>query len=147
MKSKGRPATGISVDGAKGYAKWLSARASKIEETDIVYRLPSAAEWTYAAAAVGNQPAKTNFNCRVTSGGQVIKGHDLVDADNGNPNEWGVTNYVGNAQEWVASSGTVVVRGGAYVDDLAKCEPSLSRNHSGTPDAITGFRLVREMGG
>jgi hypothetical protein len=35
--------------------------------------------------------------------------------------------------------------GGAIGDPIDLCSPLLSRPHSGTPDARTGFRLVREI--
>ncbi len=144
-KERRLPITGITLADAERYAAWLSARASSSTESTIVYRLPTVAEWEYAALAGGAQPEK-KFNCRVTSGADIIAGHSLVDARSGRPNGWGLTNYVGNAQEWVRAGAAVVARGGAFEDPLAKCEPSISRSHSGGADEVTGFRLVRELG-
>ena len=144
---KKRPVTGISLEQAKAYAKWLSERASKAEDQDVVYRIPTEQEWEYAAQAKDKQPARTSLNCRVSAGGQIIKGHALVDAIKGKPNSWGVTNYVGNAQEWVNDGSGVAARGAAYTDDLAKCKLEVTRQHGGGADEITGFRLVREMPG
>ena len=100
-KGRNNPRTDIPVSSARAYAKWLSAVTSKVEGESIVYRLPTAAEWHLAATAKGKQPPKQGFNCRVSSGGTLIKGHTLVSATNGKSNQWGLVNYVGNAQEWV----------------------------------------------
>ena len=80
--------------------------------------------------------------------GQVIKGLFLLPATTGkkSQNGWGLHNYVGNAQEWLRTGSGVVARGGGFEDQLSKCEPSFSKPHSGSPDKITGFRLVRELG-
>jgi serine/threonine protein kinase len=139
------PITGITLDEVERYAAWLSAQASERAKSRVVYRLPTVQEWEHAAAAAGSQPER-KFNCRVTSSGNIIAGHALVDARSGKPNGWGLTNYVGNAQEWVRSGGGLVARGGAFEDPLARCESSISRNHSGEADEVTGFRLVRELG-
>ena len=98
-----------------------------------------------AAQAGGQQPDKT-FNCRVTSGSTIITGHALANANSGKQNGWGLANFVGNAQEWAKSGGSVVVRGGKFDDPLDECDISLSRPHGGNADAVTGFRLVRELG-
>ena len=147
LRTGRQPVTNIDIALARVYTEWLSTTASKVEEEALVYRLPTAAEWEYAASGGGKQPARQTFNCRVSSGGQVIKGHSLVAVKSGKPNGWGLTNYVGNAQEWVESGGGVSARGGAYTDELSRCRPNLVRPHSGAADPITGFRLVRGMGG
>ncbi|MDH3316641.1 MAG: SUMF1/EgtB/PvdO family nonheme iron enzyme, partial [Gammaproteobacteria bacterium] len=139
------PLTSVSVQEVEAYAQWLSQEASKAEKRKVVYRLPTEEEWEHAARAAGVQP-KRKYNCRVTAGGGVISGHDLVDAASGAQNGWGLANYVGNAQEWVRSAGGLKARGGTYEDPLTRCDISISRNHSGQPDHATGFRLVREMG-
>ena len=132
------PVTGISFKQARAYADWVS------KQSGYVYRLPTEQEWTYAANAQGKQPAK-DFNCRVLLGNQVIKGQALGSVKMGKPNGWGLKNYVGNAQEWVTTSGGVVVKGGAFTDSLSNCSISLTRAHDGGADKITGFRLVREL--
>ena len=80
------------------------------------------------------------------SAGKVIAGHALVDARSGKQNGWGLANYAGNAREWVRSGQTLTVRGGAYNDPLTACGPEFDEAHSGEADAVTGFRLVRELG-
>ncbi len=139
------PLTSISANEAEEYARWLSEEASKTAGHKIVYRLPTEEEWEHATSAAGGPPAK-KYNCRVTAAGSVISGYALVDAASGEENGWGLANYVGNAQEWVSTAAGLKARGGTYQDPLSRCDVSISRSHSGRPDGITGFRLVREMG-
>lgn len=133
------PITGVTVTQTQSYAAWLSAQSG------ATYRLPSENEWEYAATAGGKQPKK-DFNCRVTLGNQVLKGHALVDAKSGQQNGWELANYIGNAPEWVRSVGAYKARGGADEVPLSKCDISVTRNHSGGADGLTGFRLLRELG-
>jgi formylglycine-generating enzyme required for sulfatase activity len=146
LGSKSRlPVTEISAQQAEEYAAWLSQHASTALKQQVTYRLPSAAEWDHAANANGAQPEKS-FNCTVTSGGRKIAGFDLLDAGSGQPNGWGLTNYVGNAKELVRSGGGFAARGGDFDEPLTRCDASLSEPHGGAPDKTTGFRLVRELG-
>jgi serine/threonine protein kinase len=155
------PVTGISIGDARGYAKWLSARASANAGHAVVYRLPKDAEWRHAAAANG-EVAKRGINCRPESGSSLSSGivrsqegtlslgvpigRALVSASFGGENGWGVVNAVGNAQEWVISGNGLAARGGAFEDPIAACSVDAGRPHSGGADAVTGFRLVRELG-
>jgi formylglycine-generating enzyme required for sulfatase activity len=123
----------------------LSAEASRQNGHQVLYRLPTATEWEHAATANGQQPER-QFNCRVLSAGEVIAGHDLVNARSGKPNGWGLANYAGNAREWVRNDQGLAARGGAYDDPLTECGPEHDEIHSGEADALTGFRLVRELG-
>lgn len=134
----GLPATNIPLSTMEAYVAWLS------DTTGKSYRLPTDAEWTYAANST-NPKAVTNFNCRVTQGGQILKGLTLLEVRSGRPNPWGLTNYVGNAQEVVRKGGGTVVRGGAFQDNLSTCDIGLSRNYSGQADEATGFRVARDI--
>ncbi len=140
IKDQGRrnePITGISLQRAREYTAWLSERTGK------TYRIPTRAEWEYAANANGKQPSR-DFNCRVSAGGKLIKGTGTVSVRSGNSNGWGLKNYIGNVQEWVVDGGSTLARGGAFTDAHAKCEISLERAHNGNPDETTGLRLLRE---
>jgi len=139
------PVTRISVADAEAYASWLSTQASRQNGHRVVYRLPTSAEWEHAARAEGRQPER-QFNCRVLSDGEIISGHDLVNARSGRQNGWGLANYAGNAREWVRDARGLTVRGGAFADPLTACGPQLDEGHSGEADPLTGFRLVRELG-
>ena len=137
QERRNEPITGISLQRAREYAAWLSERTGK------TYRLPTRAEWEYAAAANGKQPSR-DFNCQVSAGGKLIKGTGTVSVRSGNSNGWGIKNYIGNVQEWVVDGGSTLAKGGAFTDAHAKCDISLERPHSGAPDEITGLRLLRE---
>jgi len=131
------PITNIGVDDANAYATWLS------NGTKHTYRLPTDAEWQQAATASG--PASITPNCINPQAG--LLGDDLFEVNRGGQNAWGIMNYVGNAQEWVIGpSGGYEARGGAYKDRLGTCKIELSRPHAGNADAVTGFRVVRELG-
>jgi len=132
------PVTDIPLKRVRAYAAWMS------KQSGYVYRLPSEQEWTYAANAQGKQPAK-DFNCRVLLGNQVIKGQTLGSVRMGEPNGWGLKNYIGNAQEWATTPGGVVAKGGSFSDSLSNCSISLTRAQDGGADPMTGFRLVREL--
>ena len=135
------PVTNVSLSDAQAYARWLTAT------TGFEYRLPTAAEWEYAATAPGTTPPPKNVNCEIRSGGQLMKGISLEDVRTGESNGWGLQNYVGNAREWVVDSGRTLARGGSYKDSFDSCDISLQVPHSGQPDAVTSFRLVRKVGG
>ena len=131
------PLTDVSLADAEKFIGWLSS------VTAASYRLPSASEWEHAAGANGKQPAR-DYNCQIRDiQGQIVKGLGLVSVNSGDRNGWGLYNYVGNAQEWVRAGSGVQARGGAYTDSLSNCSISLSRQHSGNADPVTGFRLVR----
>ncbi|MBN0986937.1 protein kinase domain-containing protein [Amphritea pacifica] len=133
-----QPATGLSLNQINGYAAWLS------NATGYVYRLPAKAEWMSAARASGNSQPQ-NYNCRLTRGDQILKGRDLVSVQQGKPNAWGLVNYLGNAQELVRSGAGLEAMGGSYQIKMSDCSVSMAVPVSGSTDATTGFRLVREL--
>ncbi|MDA1133271.1 MAG: SUMF1/EgtB/PvdO family nonheme iron enzyme [Proteobacteria bacterium] len=102
-----RPATCLSVEDAEAYAAWLSA------ETGATYRLPSEAEWEYAARAGrpnSSQWYATGFlragdaNCATCFGGEVmgredqLSPFDVTTAEN----PFGIAGMLGNVAEWTA---------------------------------------------
>ncbi len=123
------PVTNIGLAEARNYASWLS------RQTDALYRLPTSAEWQYAASA---PRAQHDDNC-------AVRGGTPRDVSVGRANGWGMKNYVGNAQEWVTSPLGPEVRGGSYRGDLSLCTVESGERHSGAGDEETGFRLVREL--
>ncbi|MEX2479275.1 MAG: protein kinase [Gammaproteobacteria bacterium] len=132
------PISGISLEQARAYVAWLSQR------TGQTFRLPSVEEWSYAAAAGGDQPKK-DYNCRLEQGGQILKGQGTMGVNTGRPNGWGLHNYIGNVQEWAEREGGIVARGGAFEDTFSKCDIMLEKNHDGSPDEATGFRVLLEL--
>ncbi|HEX5419175.1 MAG TPA: protein kinase [Gammaproteobacteria bacterium] len=132
------PVTSIAVADAEHYVAWLSSA------TGFTYRLPTDAEWLYAANAPGSSKER-NFNCVVKIGGQQIRGFGLLNIRSGRPNAWGLYNQVGNAQEWVRTAKGWQVRGGAFSDPISECGTDVVRASTGAADAGTGFRIVREL--
>lgn len=131
---KNQPATGITLEQADGYLAWLSSEAGH------KYRLPTSAEWEYAARAGGGGDG--NPNCRVMVNGSIMKGFKATSVLVGVANPWGLLNAVGNIQEWVEGG---KARGGAYSEDIGKCSPALEKEQGGTADAETGFRVARDL--
>jgi formylglycine-generating enzyme required for sulfatase activity len=101
-----RPAVNVSFDDAKAYADWLSQKTGK------TYRLPSEAEWEYAARAGSRgpfaigaslEPTTANYNAHFAYGGQ--KGDyrkQTTPAASFAPNDFGLFDMHGNAWEWTA---------------------------------------------
>jgi hypothetical protein len=132
------PVTNISFEQAKSYAQWLS------KNTGYRYRIPRTTEWAYAASA-DHSELDANRNCSMESRG-IKKGETLEEITTGKNNKWGLVNYVGNAQEWVLKNNTdLYAAGGAHTDPINLCNVDNQRLHDGSPDAVTGFRLVREL--
>ena len=132
------PATGISFDTAKAYTRWLS------RSTGYTYRIPRRKEWLYAAQAQGS-PLDDNRNCTLNARG-INKGEQLENVTTGRKNKWGLVNHVGNAQEWVlVNNRDLVAVGGSRVDSMQQCQYDTQKSHDGSPDPITGFRVVRDL--
>lgn len=158
------PATGVSWHDGVAYARWLS------QQTGRRYRLPSEAEWEYAASAGANtlywwgaMVGHNNANC-FSCGSQWDR---VRPAPVGSfpANGFGVHDTSGNVAEWTQdcyypdyrgapTDGRSregddcrlrVVRGGAY-DSVADSirNAKRSRFDPGTKLDNLGFRLVRE---
>lgn len=132
--SPGLPVTSISIAQAQGYLHWLSRKSG------AVYRLPTAAEYVYAADAGTSGGEDLNANCRKPGVAAT-----LLPVNSGEPNAWGLYNFDGNVQQWVRSAGRLQARGGDYRDSFSECKPSTARPQSGAPSAVTGFRVLREI--
>ncbi|HEX3844551.1 MAG TPA: bifunctional serine/threonine-protein kinase/formylglycine-generating enzyme family protein [Steroidobacteraceae bacterium] len=129
----GMPVTSISQKQAEGYMAWLSSQSG------AVYRLPTAAEWVYAANA-GSDVSGLDANCQKPG---ISAG--LLPVNSGEHNAWGLYNFDGNVQEWVRGDNGLQARGGDYTDSLSQCKPATARAQSGAPDPVTGFRVLREI--
>lgn len=159
-----RPVIDVSWRDAKAYTTWLS------QKTGQKYRLPSEAEWEYAArggtkttfwwgAAIGNRFA----NCR-ECGGNV--GQQPMTTGSFAPNPFGLYDTAGNAAEWVedcwndsyrnaprdgsawtiGQCGLRVLRGGAF-DSLSRYLRSASRFRydADVRYQANGFRVARDL--
>ena len=94
-----RPAINITWHEARGYAAWLSRK------TGHTYRLPSEAEWEYAARAGtateyswGDAVGTDNANCRTCA---PVISHETYPVGSYAPNPWGLYDVHGNVWEWV----------------------------------------------
>ena len=95
-----RPVINVSWDDAQAYVSWLSS------ETGVPYRLPSEAEWEYAARAGtttaywwGNEIGSNRANCD----GCGSRWDDEMTAPVGSfgANAWDLHDMHGNVSEWV----------------------------------------------
>ena len=94
-----RPVINVSWDDAKRYAQWLSRKTRK------AYRLPSEAEWEYAARAGtatayswGDQIGVNRANCRGC--GSQWDGSKTAPVGSFRANAWGLHDMHGNVWEW-----------------------------------------------
>ncbi len=162
-----RPVVNVSWQDAQGYAKWLS------QETGQRYRLPSEAEWEYAARAGsttiyswGNSPSGRHANAR--GRGWPSGGYENT-APTGSfiPNQFGLYDMSGNVGEcvedcwhenyagapvdgsaWVRGGDCDlrVMRGGSFLSGPAVVR-SAHRDWYGAAFGTTniGFRLARTL--
>ncbi len=138
VKEDNLPVTNVRLITVMAYVKWLS------RSTGQKYRLPTRAEWTYAANST-NRSHDPNRNCAVNSRG-IEKGNELIKINTGIANSWGVVNYLGNAREMVHDEGlNLLAIGGSFDDNMQECSVDNAKSYSGAGDEITGFRVVREL--
>ena len=158
------PVINVTWDEAKAFTAWLS------EKSGQTYRLPSEAEWEYAARAGTTTPywwgrdvGSRQANCRECNTGS---GQQTSPVGSYKSNAFGLYDTAGNAAEWVedcwndnyrgapkdGSAWTAgacrlrVLRGGAY-DSQAKSARSTARFRydSDVRYPANGFRVVREL--
>lgn len=159
-----QPVVNVSWEDAKELAQWLTQQSGKR------YRLPTEAEWEYAASAGrdsaywwGDEIGEANDNCfNCNSRWDRIS---PAPVDSFAPNPFGLMNTAGNVQEWVAdcyrsgyagapTDGSAlelpgctsrVVRGGAF-NKSADSMKRTRRSHFSPATRLNnlGIRLVRE---
>jgi formylglycine-generating enzyme required for sulfatase activity len=94
----------VSFVDATAYAAWLSAK------TGHAYRLPSEAEWEFAARAGtttaywwgDDLPSDGKIRAACSACGSEWDGKAPAPADAFEPNPWGLRNVHGNVWEWTA---------------------------------------------
>ena len=158
-----RPATDLDWNDAKSFVAWLSRKTGK------TYRLPTEAEWEYAARAGtktpfywGNAIEKDRANC---AGCNSRAQNQTVPAGTFPPNPLGLYDMAGNAAEWVedcweenyktapkdGSASTKpdcrerVLRGGSFNNDQRFLRTAARFKYDFDVRYYTnGFRVVRE---
>ena len=95
-----RPVIRVSWEDAEAYTRWLS------QQTGQRYRLPSEAEWEYAARAGtatvyswGNEIGRNRANCNGCS--SQWDSEKAAPVGSFSPNAWGLYDLHGNVGEWV----------------------------------------------
>lgn len=151
----GLPITRVSWHAANAYANWLT------ETSGQVYRLPTEAEWEYAARG----GTTTAFWWGATPDGGGIVRDAVRDTASLPANEYNVSGMLGNVREWVTDcyvrnyndapvDGSAVitgdcrhrvVRGGSFRTGLTEHRAaSRARIEPDTIDRSLGFRVVAE---
>jgi formylglycine-generating enzyme required for sulfatase activity len=160
------PVINVSWGHAKQYAAWLSQLTGK------EYRLPTEAEWEYAARAGtqtryswGDDPGKGNANC--DSCGSRWDLQQTAAVGSFNPNGFGLHDMHGNVWEWVddrwheshdgaPTDGSArlrggdpsfrVVRGGSWRNESELVRAAVrARRHAEVQFDTLGFRVARTI--
>ena len=158
------PVTNVSWDDARGYVAWLSTA------TGYRYRLPTEAEWEYAARA--GAATRYAWGDAMIQGLAACKGcgtpldmHNPPRVDAFPPNAFGLYGMGGGAAEWVSDcwhrnyggaprNGSVswdspdcrerVLRGGSWMEDAASIRVSNRYSYDASVRYPThGFRVAR----
>lgn len=156
MGVEGFPAISMTEFAARHYTKWLSMKTGRF------YRLPTEAEWEYAArnGADGNlYPWGDNYREDAAVIGKQADVKAVGSAKSG-ANKWGVEDLIGNVWELTSSLGAaypgseiaieervIVLRGGGYFDSFTG-ENAITATFRAlvppeTKDKSVGFRLVK----
>lgn len=152
------PAVCISAVDAEAVIAWLAARDG------VRYRLPTEAEWEYAARA--GQTARAWWGAGAPRAGMAVfaAGNGPERASSQRSNTWGLDDVLGNVWEWTSSTygpldaaavvaagaggnGSRVTRGGSWRDATARLMRVSRRKpaHARTRADDLGMRLVCEI--
>lgn len=158
------PVVNVSPQGAKLYCQWQAEKYNKAAKRKVAFRLPSEAEWMWAAKggdANAIYPWKGN-NLIFTDKGKY-KGMDrsnykregalalTIDKSTGNiditapvysflPNKYGIYNMSGNVAEMISEEG--FTKGGGWATGADKLKIGSRDEYDNKPNPNTGFRPV-----
>ena len=160
-----RPVINVSWDDAQDYVEWLSS------QTGAAYRLPSEAEWEYAARAGtatkyhwGNDVGANRANCEGCGSQWDFK--QTAPAGSFAPNRFGLYDMHGNVYEWVedcwnssyagapsdgsprlqGECGERVLRGGSWISLPRLVRAAFrDRDTTGVRYDLVGFRVARTL--
>jgi len=160
-----RPVINVSWEDAQAYVTWLAKKTGK------PYRLPSEAEWEFAARAGrttrypwGDEPGTSHAN--FGDSGSKRSGRRTAPVGSFEPNRFGLHDMIGNVWEWVqdcwnvsyhdapsngsawtsGDCGRRVVRGGSWDSKPELARTAFrGRNGPGYCDDDLGFRLARTL--
>jgi serine/threonine-protein kinase len=153
------PVVNVSFDDANSFAAWRSKRDG------VQYRLPTEAEWEYAARN-GDKSDLYPWGQNWDEKSAVLKEAtpSPVGSRPTGRNRWGVSDLIGNVWEWTSSKVSVypgnpatvptamvdlvTIKGGCYVSDPANPDKPVSSAMrdfipATTRTTLLGFRLVR----
>jgi formylglycine-generating enzyme required for sulfatase activity len=159
------PAHNVSWDDTQTFIAWLSRK------TGHTYRLPSEAEWEYAARAGtatrywwGDHPGTSLANCMGCGGTQDPRAP--LPAGTYQPNPFGLYDMLGGVAQWVQdcwypnyngapADGSArqtpncmkrVLRGGSFRAGLDEIMPTARENYDGPVRYLAnGFRVARDL--
>jgi formylglycine-generating enzyme required for sulfatase activity len=159
------PLHGASWDDTQQYVAWLSTKTGR------KYRLPSEAEWEYAARANsttrywwGDDVGVALANCADCGGNQDKRGPLPVGSFK--PNAFGLLDMLGGVAQWVQDCSTPnyqgaptdgsareqknctkrVLRGGSFRSDRTMISTTARNNYDASVRYITnGFRVARDL--
>lgn len=174
-ESPRQPAVCLSWVDAQAYIKWLNGRLAHRLDADGPYRLPSEAEWEYAARAGtttarwwGEAIGKARANCNGC--GSAWDNVRFAPVGSFGPNPFGLYDMLGNAWQWTAdcwnesytgapADGSAwlagdcskhVLRGGSW-DNLPSLIRSAARSRADARNrdfdyaSYAGFRLAKTL--
>ena len=156
--------TNVSWDDTQAYIEWLNGR------TGLKYRLPTEAEWEYAARAGSTTMYHFGDDESLLSRYANYGGHNSgpIKAGSFRPNAWGIYDMLGNVWEWVEdcwhddysgapsdgrawvsgcdAANSAVVRGGSWVISAGYLRSAFRfRFNRSSRSNGNGFRLVQDL--
>ncbi|MCB1629686.1 MAG: formylglycine-generating enzyme family protein, partial [Xanthomonadales bacterium] len=158
-----RPVIYVNWFDAKGYAAWLSERLG-LHGAEVI-RLPTEAEWEFAARAGTDTPYWWNWDfdrdkaiCGLSYGDRTLPIGDGIAREN----PWGLQDMLGNVYEWTEdwyatyretdgpdpvgppAGRSRVLRGGSWYNDPRFCRAAFRFNYPPDfGDRFFGFRVCR----